>query len=110
MIGALLLMLASAQVPPSPAELRVCDADIFYVLDPNEVVEIQRIHADELEIQLGHVEHVVDVVKSQDELICGPSLDVQLPARHLSHVKRVSWFFRDEKAFLSGQHIFMKSP
>jgi hypothetical protein len=44
--------------------VRVRDADIFYVLDPNEVVEIQRIHADELEIQLGHVEHVVDVVKS----------------------------------------------
>ena len=49
--------------------VRVRDAYIFYVLDPDEVVEIQRIHADELEIQLGHVEHVVDVVKSQDELI-----------------------------------------
>ena len=68
----------------------VRDADIFYVLDPDEVVEIQRIHADELEIQLGHVEHVVDVVKSQDELIRGPVLDVQLPGRHLSRVKQVS--------------------
>jgi hypothetical protein len=56
--------------------VRVRDADIFYVLDPHEVVKIQRIHADELEIQLGHVEHVVDVVKSQDELIRGPSLNV----------------------------------
>src|SRR5215216_2334798 len=82
--------------------VRVRDADIFYVLDPNEVVEIQRIHADELEIQLGHVEHVVNVVKSQDELISGPVLDVQLPSRHLSRIKRVSWFFRDQKAFLSG--------
>ena len=43
---------------------RVHDADIFDVLDPDEVVQIQHIHADELEIQLGHVEHVVDVVKS----------------------------------------------
>src|SRR5215216_4759393 len=70
--------------------VQVRDADIFYVLDPNEVVEIQHIHADELEIQLGHVEHVVDVAKSQDELIRGPVLEVQLPSRHLSRVKRVS--------------------
>lgn len=54
----------------------VRDADIFYVLAPDDVVEIQRIQADELKIQLGHVEHVVDVVKSQDDLICGPSIDV----------------------------------
>ena len=64
--------------------VRVRDADIFYALHPDELVEIQRIHADELEIQLGHVEHVVDVVKSQDELIRGPSLDIQLPTWHLS--------------------------
>ena len=89
---------------------RVRDVDIFDVLDPDEVVQIQRIHADELEIQLGHVEHVVDVVKSMDELIRGPSPDVQLPTRHLSCLKRVSWFFCDQKAFLSGQHIFMGSP
>ena len=50
---------------------RVRDADIFDVLDPHEVVYIQRTHAYELEIHLGHVEHVVDVVKSQDELIAG---------------------------------------
>ena len=60
---------------------RVRNTDIFDVLDPDEVVQIQRIHADELEIQLGHVEHVVDVVKSHDELIRGPVLDVELPTR-----------------------------
>ena len=70
--------------------VRVRDADIFYVLTLDEVVEIQCIHVDELEIQLGHVEHVVDVVKSQDELIRGPGLDVQLPTRHLNRVNRVS--------------------
>ena len=89
---------------------RVRDADIFDVLDPDEAVQIERIHADELEIQLGHVEHVVDVVKLQDELIRGLGLDVQLPTRHVSRVKQVSLFFRDEKAFLSSEHIFMKSP
>ena len=61
-------------------------------------------------VVLGHVEHVVDVVKSQDELIRGLGLNVQLPTRHLSRVKRLSWFFQDEKALFSGQHIFMKSP
>ena len=86
---------------------RVRDADIFDVLDPDEVVHIQCKHGDELEIQLGHVEHVVDVVKSQDELIRGLGLNVQLPTRHLSRIKRVSWFFRDQKAFLSSQQIFM---
>ena len=30
----------------------VHDTDILYVLDPNEVVEIRRIHADELESSL----------------------------------------------------------
>ena len=42
----------------------VHDIDIFDALHPDEVVVIQRILADELEIHLGHVEHVVDVVKS----------------------------------------------
>ena len=83
------------------------DADIFDALHINDGVEIQCIHADELEIQLGHVEHVVDVVKSQEELIRGPGIDIQLPTRHLSRIKRVSWFFRDQKAFLSSQQIFM---
>ena len=56
--------------------LRVRDAHIFYVLVPVDAVEMQRIQADELKIQLGHVEHVGDVVKSQDELIRRPSIDV----------------------------------
>ena len=57
-------------------KVRVRDADIFYVLTPDDVVHIKRIHADELKIQLHHVEHVIDVVKSQDELIRGPFVDV----------------------------------
>ena len=42
----------------------VYDANIFDALHIDEGVEIQRIHADELEIQLGDVEDVVDVVSN----------------------------------------------
>jgi hypothetical protein len=45
--------------------------------------------------------HFKDVIKSQEEHLCGQCVDVALGLSHTNRVKRISWILRGEKAFLS---------
>jgi hypothetical protein len=71
-----------------------------YLLVPDDVVHVQGIKADERKIQLCHLKHVKDVIKSTEELILGECVDVEALLQHVNHVERVSWIFRGNRAFL----------
>lgn len=91
-------------------EVRVSDTDIRYLLNPDDVVHVQGIKVDKRKIQLLRVKHVEDVIESREELLCGKCVDVRPLPWQINHVEWVSWIFRGNEAFLSPQHIVMKSP
>ena len=90
--------------------VRVSDTDMTYLLNPNDVVHVQGIKADKCKIQLLPVIHVEDVIESNEELVRAECVDVRQLSRHVNHVEWVSWIFRGKEAFLSLQHIVVKSP
>ena len=90
--------------------VRVSDTDMRYLLNPNDVVHVQGIKADKRKIQLLHVKRVEYVIESKEELLRGECVHVRPLPRHVNHVEWVSWIFQGDEAFLSPQHIVMKSP
>lgn len=91
-------------------EVRVSDTDKMYLLNPDEVVHVQGIKADKRKIQLLPVVHVKDVIELKEELVRGECVNVRQLSRHVNHIEWVSWISRGDEAFLSPQHIVMKSP
>ena len=74
-------------------EVRVCDIDIRYLLNLDDVVHVQGKKADKRKIQLFQVKHVEDVIESKEELLSGECVGVQPLSRHVNHVEWVSWIF-----------------
>ena len=91
-------------------EVWVSGTDIRYLLNSDDVVHVQGKKVDKCKIQLFQVKHVEDVIESKEEIFRGECVDVQPLMRHVNHVERVSWILRGDQAFLSSQHIVMKSP
>ena len=58
--------------------VQVSDTDMRYLLNPNDVVHVQGIKADKRKIQLLHMKHVEYVIESEEELIRGEAVDVNI--------------------------------